>query len=249
MAEQATTPRVTACPRMQPLVALRAMRDLVNNPDDTRAAFVITEALRGRSTLRPFRKFQKTEVGKQVLRKRRSLLSALADRAKLASLPDGSLGRAYHAYMAEQNLTAEGLVEASRTGWAATLPDDMALYTARMRDMHDLFHVMTGYGRDPLGEVCVLAFTYAQTRARGVGAIALLGLFKIARAVPGYGVLRAVREAYRHGRHAAWFPAQDWENLLSERLDVLRARLNVQPPTEYPEVLARIRGRRTAPAH
>lgn len=93
----------------------------------------------------------------------------------------------------------------------------------------------------PLGEVCVLAFTYAQMRARGVAAIALLGLYKIARALPGHGIPGVVREAYRHGKQAAWFPEQDWENLMAEPLDALRARLNVQPPTRYRQVMARLR--------
>ena len=57
-----------------------------------------------------------------------------------------------------------------------------AWFFRRVRDLHDLWHVLTGYGRDPLGEVCLLAFTYAQTRLTGLGAIAFLGTFRIARA-------------------------------------------------------------------
>ena len=45
--------------------------------------------------------------------------------------------------------------------------------------MHDLWHVVTGYGRDELGEACLLAFTYAQNKNRGVGFIAFVGCFKL----------------------------------------------------------------------
>lgn len=238
-----TPSRVSARPRIQPIIALRAMRRLVRNPEDTQAAFVVAEALRGRSSLPAFRRFRNSEVGGAVLRERRSLLDTLSNRAALAALPAGTLGRAYHDFMAEQNLTAEGLVEASRATRSMALPDEMEFYATRMRDMHDLFHVVTGYGRHPLGEVCVLAFTYAQTRARGVGAIALLGLYKIARALPGYGIPRVVLEAYRHGKRAAWFPEQDWENLMAEPLNAVRARLNVQYPSRFEQVMARFQNR------
>ena len=41
--------------------------------------------------------------------------------------------------------------------------------------MHDLWHVTTGYGRDALGELSLLAFTYAQEKIEGIGAIVLYG--------------------------------------------------------------------------
>ena len=44
--------------------------------------------------------------------------------------------------------------------------------------MHDLWHVTTGYGRDALGELSLLAFTYAQEQNRGIGAIALIWLLE-----------------------------------------------------------------------
>ena len=47
--------------------------------------------------------------------------------------------------------------------------------------MHDLWHVTTGYGRDALGELSLLAFTYAQEQNRGIGAIALYGYWKVGR--------------------------------------------------------------------
>ncbi len=54
-------------------------------------------------------------------------------------------------------------------------------YNARLRDMHDLWHVVTGYGRDSFGEACLLAFSYAQTRNRGIAFIAFFGTREIAR--------------------------------------------------------------------
>ena len=41
-------------------------------------------------------------------------------------------------------------------------------YHERQRDAHDLWHVSTGYGRDPLGELCLLAVTWRQLGNPGI---------------------------------------------------------------------------------
>jgi len=68
--------------------------------------------------------------------------------------------------------------------------------------MHDLWHVATGYGRDLVGEASLLAFSYAQTRNRGVGLIvAVAGL----RASGDFAFARPmIVEGYRRGKRAQW---------------------------------------------
>ena len=51
----------------------------------------------------------------------------------------------------------------------------------RTEETHDLWHVLTGYGRDTFGEACLLAFSYAQTGNRGIGLIALGGILAVRR--------------------------------------------------------------------
>ena len=114
---------------------------------------------------------------------------------------------------------------------------DFKRYVERMRDQHDLWHVVTQYGRDTLGETCLLAFTYAQTGNRGVGIIALVGAWNTRREF-GKGVFGAVWAAYRAGRHASWLPEQDWEALLPLPLADVRRQLAIPPPTAYRQVLA-----------
>jgi len=224
--------------RIRPLVAWRALRALFRNGEDTKQVFIIADALRGRTGARVFEQFRKSATGKTILAEKRSLLSVLSDRARLAALPAGTLGHCYHDFMAEEDLTADGLVEASRVVARTEVSDDQQLFRERNRDQHDLHHVSTGYGRDGLGEVCVLAFGYAQTRNRGIGAIALFGMIKLARALPGQPVRAAVLQAYRNGRAAARLCEQDWEALLPETLETVRRRLNIQKPTLYRQIVA-----------
>jgi ubiquinone biosynthesis protein COQ4 len=103
-----------------------------------------------------------------------------------------------------------------------------------MRDQHDLWHVVTGYGRDLLGEAAVLAFTYAQTRNRGIGAIVAMAWWKAGAAGPW--VRPFLRDAYRRGKQAAWLPAQDWEALLARPLQEVRGELRLGEPPSYPEL-------------
>ena len=228
--------------RLRPIAALRAVRHLMRNREDTQQVFLLIEALRGKTTLRQFARFRQTETGRAVLGEHRRLLDRLSDRASLAELPAGTLGRAYYDFMAAENLSAEGLVEASRIV-RPPASDDLTLFRERGREMHDLLHVVTGYGRDPLGEACLVAFTYAQNRLKGLAVIAVFAARRIARSRPGQPVRRAVFEGYRHGRSAGWLPGADWEALLAQPVEAIRSQFAVKPPTYYRTILATVRGR------
>jgi len=226
--------------RLRPGAAFRAMRNLLRERENTQQVFLLIEALRGKTTLRQFARFRQTETGGAVLAENRRLLDRLSDRASLEALPAGTLGRAYYEFMASENLSAEGLIEASKV----TRPpasDDVTLFRERNREMHDLLHVVTGYGRDPLGEACLVAFSYAQTRLKGFAVIAVFAGRKIGRRHPGQPVRRAVFEGYRHGRAAGWLPEADWEGLLAQPVEAIRTQFSIKPAKYYPKVLAAMR--------
>lgn len=225
--------------KLRPLAALRALRNLLKNREDTSQVFVITSALRGKSALRGAERLRTSSAGRVALAEKRSLLPVLCNRQSLAALPSGSFGRAFHDFVVRENISAEGLVEASLVQKKYPAPSaDEQMFRERIRDIHDLFHILTGYGRDPLGETCVVAFTYAQTRSLGLAAIALLGTLKISQALPNARVSAAVLEAYRRGRSCAWLPGEDMEALLPEGLETLRAKLGIAPPARYKEIMA-----------
>lgn len=216
--------------RLRPLEAVKAVRRLLANPDQTREVFVILRAMRGRSGIRLFRRFQQSAMGARILAERRSLLNTLSQGAALSAMPAASLGNDYQRFMAAENLSAAGLLAPSQSWDDEPVSADVKLFRERMRDMHDLTHVLTGYGRDPLGELCLLAFTYSHTGNLGMALIALMGFLRI----KSWPVRRAVLEAWRHGRKArCWFPDMDWETLLPEQLDGLRRRFHIIEPARY----------------
>ena len=106
-------------PRLRPIAALRAVQNLMRNREDTQQVFLLIEALRGKTTLRQFARFQQSDTGRAMLAERRSLLARLSDRQSLAAMPAGSLGRAYYEFMIEEDLSAEGLAESVRATMSA----------------------------------------------------------------------------------------------------------------------------------
>lgn len=222
-------------PRIRPLEAWRALRILFRNPDDTKQVFRIIDALTGRSGERLFERFRKTSSGARILAERRSLLRTLSDRDALLALPTESLGHQYADFVSREQLSADGLVEASLEGGPRLdLGEARRLFSERLRDMHDLWHVVTGYGRDLAGEAALLAFSYAQTRNRGIAFIVAMAWIRAGR--DGAAFRRTIEEGYRRGRASAWLPAADWEALLDQPLDEVRETLGVGAPPHYEEV-------------
>jgi len=231
--------------RLRPLIAMRALKNLINDPEKTDQVFVVINAMSGNSLERTFARFRKTEMGKKILSENRVLLTTLLDRESLQTHDAATLGHAYLGFVEREQISADGLVDASqlrtdRPGDASELEAEiqeprLRLFGERMRDQHDLWHVTTGYGRDTFGEACLLAFTYAQTGNRGLGIIALAGMLKLQK-VLGSGARKAMWQAYRAGKRAAWLPQQDWETLLSQPLEEVRQQLRIAPPEVYQEV-------------
>jgi ubiquinone biosynthesis protein COQ4 len=221
--------------RLRPLEAVKAVRRLMANPDATEEVFTILRAMRGRSGIRLFERFRKSPMGARILEERRSLFATLSDGEALAALPEGSLGRTYQRFMTAENLSPQGLVAPSQMWDEEALTPEARLFRERMRDMHDLTHTLTGYGRDPLGELCLLAFTFSHTGNLGMGLIALMGFLKI----DSWKVRRAVLEGFRNGFKArCWFADMDWETLLPQQLLALRQGFGIAEPSAYRAAMA-----------
>ena len=223
--------------RIRPLAAVRAIRALIRDPDDTKLVFDVIDALSGRSGVRLFRRFERSAHGPRLLAEQPDLLARLSDRDALLALPEGTLGRTYAEFMGREQISADGLVDASMEGGGGPdpdLPPERQWFGMRLRDMHDLWHVVSGYNRDLVGEASLLAFTYAQTRNRGIGFIVAAAYWRGGQEHPE--VRPIIREGYRRGKRAAWLPGQDWEALLERPLDEVRLRLGLGDPPSYEEL-------------
>lgn len=211
--------------------ARRALASLSANPDDTEQAIRAIAAMSGGSQERCFRRFQKSESGRRLLREKPELFDRLNDVDYLGSLPEGTLGKAIWSFYTTEEISAAGLKAASEAAAGGQRQEsDLDWFARRTRELHDVFHVLTGYGRDMRGEIACLAFTFAQTWNTGLGYL----VFRSFRSAPWNSEMsRLIRQAFRRGRRSRWLMDQDWEALLEEPLVQLRQRLGVGPAPVY----------------
>lgn len=218
--------------------AFQALRRLLANTEDTSQVFEIMRALNGQAHARGYARLLETADGGRIAYERVELAEKLMDDSWRATFPPGSVGAAYSEFLATQHLSAKGLIDESHKG----LPDaDLdprhphAWFARRIRDLHDIWHVLTGYGRDALGELCLVTFSYQETRGLG-WALITLGGFLRAHGPARSQARKAVLEARRRGRHAVWLPGEDYERLLFEPLESARKRLGLGTAPTYDAV-------------
>lgn len=219
--------------RIRPLEALRALRALFANKEDTAQVFRVIDAMAGKTRGSAYLRTKRTTAGQALLTARPNLLATLSDRDRMQALPVGSLGRTYYDFTYGENLTADGLVEASEVVGRPERSEEATWFGCRMRDQHDLWHVISGYGREGFGELNLLAFTHAQTRNRGVGFIVAFGVLKWMRMAPKMPTWSSVWEARQRGQACAWLPEQHWEAMLAMPLAEVRKQLRIPPAPVY----------------
>ena len=145
-----------------------------------------------------------------------------------------TFGRSMADFFKRGQLSVGGLEEAGAAA-GTEVPGEEACeerryFYNRLRDQHDIYHVMTGYGRDVRGEAAVLAFSGIQTRNFGIAFIPLYVLFKAGfRSEIG----KMIRHGFRRGWRARWVVDAEWEKLMSCPLDQVRERLKLGPPPVY----------------
>lgn len=223
--------------------AFKAMDKLLQDGEDTVQAFEIIEALSGRSAEKSFRKFMSTETGQRIFARREELAVILDDHSRFRAMAPDSFGRAYLNFVTSEGLSAQGLVEENRKLKTYQEPDplnDLAWFGRRNRDTHDLWHVLTGYGRDGYGELALLAFSYSQTRNLGSLFIAYMGARADRKAFGEPRIMDVIWEAKRAGRKAAFLPAVDYIELFEKPLSDVREQLNIRVSDLYLKVRAEV---------
>jgi len=215
--------------------AFVGLRQLLANPNDTTQVFRIMRALNAGTPKAGYERLLRSAEGGRIAYQRVELAERFSDPDFVNSFPQGSVGAAYAAFLRETGYSAEALAAVSQAedaGRAAEHP--YAWFGRRTRDAHDLWHILTGYrANDPLGEACLVAFSYPQTGGLGWAFLAIGSGLKALRSPHRKLAIKALWEGYRHGRRAAWLNGQDYERVLAEPLDSARRRLGIREPVAY----------------
>jgi ubiquinone biosynthesis protein COQ4 len=201
--------------------ALKALARVVANPDQTEDVLVFTSMANGGTVNRRLARFYADPRGQRLYAERRAIDSHTVDVAALAALPDGTLGHAYATFLRSHGLTPDVF-----DGPPDGIRDPKVAYVIqRMRQTHDLWHVVTGCETDPAGEIALQAFTYAQVRAPGNAMLAAIGTLKGMSKSPG--IVRDVVSLYRAGARANRLPTFPWEDHWATPLTEVRVLLGL----------------------
>lgn len=223
--------------------AIAAFQRLMADKEDTSQVFAIMHALNGDAYKIDYIRLLALPGGGRIAYERPELADKLMDDAWRASFPPGSVGAAYVDFLEANNFSPAGMIDESHKGVPPAELDQRhpyAWFARRVRDVHDVWHVLTGYDRDPLGELCLVALSFQETGGLGWALLAGGGFLR-ARGPAAGQARRAILEARRRGKRAKWLPGEDYDKVMFEPLEAARARLGLTPPLAYEAVPAGLR--------
>jgi ubiquinone biosynthesis protein COQ4 len=199
---------------------LRALKALRDNPGDTELALRAALLLNTGSLARALVKFETSEEGREMLRTRPALDCEHVDLDALEALPSNTLGHAYATFMKSRGLTPEVFVPPRE------IRDERKRYVSqRLRQTHDLWHVVSGYNTDVPGEIELQAFTFGQNQTPFGFFVALGGMLK--ERGRRAELLGRVLRAHRRGRKAKQLCYRDWEKRFELPLEDVRREMGL----------------------
>jgi ubiquinone biosynthesis protein COQ4 len=203
----------------------RRMRDAVSAlavlaRDHTRLdqVLVFTQAMNHARLARVAERLEALPEGAALFADRPRIDRKHVDFDALRKMPDGTLGREYVRFLDDNGITPDAFEELPSVG-----DERLAFIMLRMRQTHDLWHVLTGYTPDVAGEIRLQAFTFAQTNAPSALVLTLFGTVRWAIAKKGH--VGEVVRAWRRGKATKWLPTFRWEDHWEVPLEDLRAML------------------------
>ena len=220
-------------------VGLRAFRKLIDDPADPLHG-PIFQMCAEHSLLRKLtRGLQRHREGRRLLAERPRLNACSISLATMAAHPPGSLGHAYAAYFEANSIT---LFEPPELP-VETNQDYVA---TRLREVHDVLHVVTGHGTDDIGELELQWFNLGNVGWGPLPLIMFVASFVTGR-MKKYGglwsVCKRVYAAYRRGRRSRTLVSIVWEDYWHMPVRDVQALLCAPVDVEARDVIADTSGR------
>lgn len=240
---------VPPVPTIRPFKALTSIFKLLNDVDETKYVYDLFQAVSGKAYRRGFESFSSSNIGKKVLAGDVVIESILSDKDWLQSLPQGTVGRCYFEMVKAKDFSVDGLLIAARHAGIdvskPTMFEAFRRYFIHFEVTHDLWHVLTGYDTDPLGELCLLEFYRAQWPDIGLRILTLFGALSLKMEKFSYSsrFKQAFKEAYKAGLDADSIQNTDIDWMLTSPLTEVRRTLKINEPCQYRSIPHEIRSK------
>ncbi len=153
-------------------------------------------------------------------------------------MPDGSLGRDYHAFLTENGLEKNLATDykrlhdfMARSGQLDRMPEDLKYAIIRGFQIHDILHVITGYTPSRLHELGLQAFCLAQLQFPYFGMWMATTTSRMTFLQPDaiVPVMDAISGGWQLGRHVENLQFERWEAMFAEPLSDVRLRYGIPP--------------------
>jgi len=150
------------------------------------------------------------------------------DLSALQKLPAGTLGRCYSDQLISQGITPDTLIDPS------PISDERGYITHRLRETHDITHVLTGFGIDGVSELGLQGFNLAQNRSP-LAVMLIFGgmLTALQNNEPLAPMLRALARGFQMGLDAELVISRKLEEGWSRPLNEWRSELKL--PEQIPD--------------
>jgi len=214
--------------KLRTLLYLRTIASLIKDPNNTLTVFELDDMISDSAT--PDQKlayidYLKTDPAYQAMFEERFVADSY-NLATLAHYEAGTLGHAYYRHMTDNGFSPDFFPPVEVT-------DDTSFIKLRMRQTHDIWHVITGYNPTVTGEIALQAFYHGQGAGllnslligAGVLHVSLFDMPNIGR------LLDAIAEGRQRGLQAKKLAPIKWEAMWRRSLASVRSELNVADGT------------------
>ena len=209
------------------LSTLKGVVTLLRDPAQTESVYDVEDGLRHTKATELAVEYVKSKPNVAALFQERYLAPAV-NLEDLLKLPTESLGYSYAIYIKDSGFDPNFYR-------LLKVEDDISYFLLRMRQTHDIWHIVAGFSTDVFGELGLKAFELAQTH-RTMSAVLIAGgllstLFKHPEDLDK--LLEQIAIGYRLGAKAKPFFAKKWEENWERPLLEWQQELGIEPTKEY----------------
>ena len=208
-------------PHLEYLTGLKGFITLMRDPTRVDSVFDIVE---GFHDTEPYRRMvarvRSFEENARLIDER--YVSVVPDLRILSVMPEGTLGREFAQMMMANKLDPAFFPKVNIT-------DETTYVMLRLRQTHDIWHVITDFGVDVKGELGLQAFGLGQLHNPLSVALIAGGLLRTLSDPDGLdGIMTEVARGWQMGRVAKRLFAQKWDQAWDKPVHVWREELGVR---------------------
>jgi ubiquinone biosynthesis protein Coq4 len=210
--------------QIQYLETIRGLATMIRDPGHTESVFDIEDGLQKLEAYELAVEYIRSDPAMAELIKERYLRHGEHDLDALLKLPGATLGYHFARHLRDRGFDPDYFR-------VREVHTDLDYVLMRLRQTHDIWHVVTGFDTDPISELGVKAVELAQTRRPMAAVVAAGGVLRFLYKDPDNlgEALSAVSEGYQMGIKAKPLLAQKWEDHWERPLEEWRTTLNVTP--------------------